>query len=460
MGPFLAAEMPPRNTWADVGRASRGLGTGGLARAGRTARSPAACACRSCPRQGPHGHRRRRCGVGKTALARALAMPTARRPGSGGARAIRCRRRAARPVRRPRSRVRRCARGGHLAPVQPARGVRRAARGVELRTRLVVVEDAHWADQATLDVLRLLGRRIQSLPVLAIVTYREEANADIDALRVALGDLSRAAGVSRLRWFRSHPRRCRRLPRAARSTRTSSPPHVRQPVLRHGGHRVGRHLGAGDRARRRARSRRSPQFGSHEAFEVIAWYRRCRVVAARAVCGECAETVAAGLSAGMLVASGTAIAFRHEIAREAVERWIAPQRGRSCTAASSLPWRRPPARTRPDSRITRNSPATMLRSCATPRRRQSTRPPSAHTARPPRTTARRCGPRGRLPAAKRASLSHPPGRGALCGRRPGRVDRRPLRGAIALHRQEGDVFGEAGATRQLVPRLTCRGLDR
>ena len=63
---------------------------------------------------------------------------------------------------------------------------------------VVIVEDAHWADQATLDVLRLLGRRIRSLPVLAVVTYREEAHAGVDALRVALGDLSSAAGVSRL----------------------------------------------------------------------------------------------------------------------------------------------------------------------------------------------------------------------------------------------------------------------
>jgi predicted ATPase len=63
---------------------------------------------------------------------------------------------------------------------------------------VVIIEDAHWADQATLDVLRLLGRRIQSLPTLAVVTYREEASAGADALRVALGDLSGAAGVSRL----------------------------------------------------------------------------------------------------------------------------------------------------------------------------------------------------------------------------------------------------------------------
>src|SRR5215210_4391164 len=34
------------------------------------------------------------------------------------------------------------------------------------RQQVVVVEDAHWADEATLDWLALLGRRIDRLPVL------------------------------------------------------------------------------------------------------------------------------------------------------------------------------------------------------------------------------------------------------------------------------------------------------
>ena len=39
---------------------------------------------------------------------------------------------------------------------------------------LVVVEDAHWADEATLDWLTFLGRRITRLPVLLVVTYRDD----------------------------------------------------------------------------------------------------------------------------------------------------------------------------------------------------------------------------------------------------------------------------------------------
>ena len=38
----------------------------------------------------------------------------------------------------------------------------------------VVVEDLHWADDATLDVLGYLALRIAALPALLVVTYRDE----------------------------------------------------------------------------------------------------------------------------------------------------------------------------------------------------------------------------------------------------------------------------------------------
>lgn len=38
---------------------------------------------------------------------------------------------------------------------------------------VIVLEDMHWADEATLDLLRVLGRRIEALPAMVIVTYRD-----------------------------------------------------------------------------------------------------------------------------------------------------------------------------------------------------------------------------------------------------------------------------------------------
>ncbi|MFL6601758.1 MAG: helix-turn-helix transcriptional regulator [Steroidobacteraceae bacterium] len=57
---------------------------------------------------------------------------------------------------------------------------------------LLVFEDLHWADEATLDLLKFLGRRIQRTRSMLIVTYRDD---EVDArhpLRFVIGDLPRA----------------------------------------------------------------------------------------------------------------------------------------------------------------------------------------------------------------------------------------------------------------------------
>jgi DNA-binding CsgD family transcriptional regulator/tetratricopeptide (TPR) repeat protein len=64
--------------------------------------------------------------------------------------------------------------------------------------RVLVVEDIHWADEATIDLLRFLGRRIRDTSVLLIVTYRDESLAATDPLRIALGDLATQRSVRRI----------------------------------------------------------------------------------------------------------------------------------------------------------------------------------------------------------------------------------------------------------------------
>ncbi|HEY5351169.1 MAG TPA: AAA family ATPase [Streptosporangiaceae bacterium] len=63
---------------------------------------------------------------------------------------------------------------------------------------VVVVEDIHWADEATIDLLRFLGRRIRDATVLLIATYRDDALAPGDPLQVALGDLATQRSVRRV----------------------------------------------------------------------------------------------------------------------------------------------------------------------------------------------------------------------------------------------------------------------
>jgi DNA-binding CsgD family transcriptional regulator/tetratricopeptide (TPR) repeat protein len=57
------------------------------------------------------------------------------------------------------------------------------------RRHVVVVEDAHWADGATLDLLVFLGRRLERLRALLVVSYRDD-ELDLDhPLRTVLGGL-------------------------------------------------------------------------------------------------------------------------------------------------------------------------------------------------------------------------------------------------------------------------------
>ena len=62
---------------------------------------------------------------------------------------------------------------------------------------VVVFEDLHWADEATLDVLRLLVRRLGHRAVLVLATYRDDELDRAHPLRVLLGELP--AGGSRVR---------------------------------------------------------------------------------------------------------------------------------------------------------------------------------------------------------------------------------------------------------------------
>lgn len=60
---------------------------------------------------------------------------------------------------------------------------------------MIVFEDMHWADDATVDLVRFLSRRLGALKVLLIVTFREDHLGSDHPLRLLLGDLAAATGV-------------------------------------------------------------------------------------------------------------------------------------------------------------------------------------------------------------------------------------------------------------------------
>jgi DNA-binding CsgD family transcriptional regulator/tetratricopeptide (TPR) repeat protein len=69
-----------------------------------------------------------------------------------------------------------------------------------LRPTALVLEDVHWADEATLDVVRFLGRRIGRLPAVLVLTYRPDELEPDHPLHRVLGSLP-SSGVRRI-----HPR--------------------------------------------------------------------------------------------------------------------------------------------------------------------------------------------------------------------------------------------------------------
>jgi len=65
------------------------------------------------------------------------------------------------------------------------------------RPTLMVIEDVHWADEATLDLLKFIGRRIERLPCVLAVSYRGDEVGVTHPLRLVVGELP-ASAVTRI----------------------------------------------------------------------------------------------------------------------------------------------------------------------------------------------------------------------------------------------------------------------
>lgn len=94
--------------------------------------------------------------------------------------------------------------GGELAELASAGAKPHAVAMALLRElaqpapALLVIEDLHWADAASLDVLRVVGRRIGTAPILLVATYRHDGLDRRHPLRMVLGELATVEQVTRL----------------------------------------------------------------------------------------------------------------------------------------------------------------------------------------------------------------------------------------------------------------------
>ena len=54
---------------------------------------------------------------------------------------------------------------------------------------IVIIEDAHWADESTLDFIKFLGRRVNRTCSLFIITFRNDGISSDHPLRLVMGDI-------------------------------------------------------------------------------------------------------------------------------------------------------------------------------------------------------------------------------------------------------------------------------
>ena len=187
------------------------------------------------------------------------------------------------------------------------------------RPTVLVLEDVHWADEATLDSITVLGRRIALASGAARPDLpRRRGAARPPAARGARRDPCRRRGCDRARTaLRSEAvaalagrRRRRRLRR-----------HRRQPVLRHRAARLGNDRRAaavgrerGPRSRRAARRRRAPARRARLGRPAPRAARRCSTPCMPGWPLAAVEPERRQL----LEVDPTHVRFRHELARNAI----------------------------------------------------------------------------------------------------------------------------------------------
>jgi predicted ATPase/DNA-binding CsgD family transcriptional regulator len=208
---------------------------------------------------------------------------------------------------------------------------------------VLVIEDLHWADDATLDLMRYLGRRLEGTRSLLVATYRDDEVRRGHPLQLLLGDLTTSAAVRRIKLENLSPE-------AVRTLAAASGFEAADLYRRTGGNPffVTEVLAAGD-----------PSMPPTLRDAVLARAARLtapgrRVLDAAAVLGarfpltlladidEGDDGFEEALGAGILVRDGASAAFRHELSREVILGEIAPARAIDLHRRALAAWRRLP----------------------------------------------------------------------------------------------------------------------
>jgi DNA-binding CsgD family transcriptional regulator/tetratricopeptide (TPR) repeat protein len=216
--------------------------------------------------------------------------------------------------------------GGRLAELVHSGATRHAVATAlvsELASRptILALEDLHCGDEATLDVLRWLGRRIESASTLVLVSYRDDELDRDHPWRLVLGELATSRDVERLTV----------APWSPAAVAALAEPHGVDPdelyrITAGNPFFVTEVLAAGDvkvpptvRDAVLSRAARLTPTARRILEVVAAIPPRAEYWLLDGLAGDAADSVDECLATGMLTAEPAGVRFRHELARLAVE---------------------------------------------------------------------------------------------------------------------------------------------
>ena len=102
---------------------------------------------------------------------------------------------------------------------------------LERTAALVVFEDMHWADEATLDLLKYLGRRIHRTHAMLVVTYRDDEVGPRHPLTISSLATCRAKARAECRSLRFRSPLLRSSQAGRTAVKRLARHHGRQPAL-------------------------------------------------------------------------------------------------------------------------------------------------------------------------------------------------------------------------------------
>jgi DNA-binding CsgD family transcriptional regulator/tetratricopeptide (TPR) repeat protein len=209
---------------------------------------------------------------------------------------------------------------------------------------IVVFEDVHWADEATLDVLRVLIRKVGPLPVVLVLTYRDDELDRAHPLRRVLGELATYRALRRLKLAPLSPAAVAELAAghdvdADELYRlTVGNPFFVVEALESGSVQIPHTVRDAVLARL---ARLSPE--AHELLEAVAVTPpHADLWLLEAIAGGVTDRTAECIASGMLASEPAAVRFRHELARLAVDEAISPTRKLALHRAALAALGRPP----------------------------------------------------------------------------------------------------------------------